>query len=71
MIEENDVIKANKDINDEITFGTKGIVLSVYQNGEVLLIEFLDINGNTIGNGMETVKSKDVILVKKYKKDAP
>ena len=69
MIEENDVVKSNKKINDQIGKGTVGAVLSVYNNGEAFLVEFIDANGNTIGDGMETCFKNDIDLFIKVKKN--
>jgi hypothetical protein len=61
MIEENDIIRTNKRINNEIAEGTKGVVLYVFD--KEFLVEFIDKEGNTIGNGMETVKQEDIDLL--------
>ena len=71
MIEENDIIKANKRINNEIAEGTEGVILYVFDHGKEFLIEFVDNNGDTIGNGMETVKLEDINLLIKIKNSIP
>lgn len=68
MIDEYDTIKAKIDLTDEIKIGTRGVVLLVYDNRNTLLVEFLDENHQTIGNGMTTVNLKDVELVHKFNK---
>lgn len=68
MIEENDVIKTNKRINNEIAEGTEGVVLCVFDKGKEFLIEFIDEKGETIGNGMETVQQADIDLLIKVEK---
>ncbi len=67
MIDENDVVKSNKKINDHIEKGTIGTILSVYENGEAFLVEFFDTDGNTIGDGMETCSKNDIDLFIKVK----
>lgn len=66
MIKENDVVKAKIDLTDEIKRDTIGVILSVYENGNSFLIEFVDENKETIGDGMTLVKLKDVELVYNY-----
>jgi hypothetical protein len=68
MIEENDIIVTNKQINELIKKNTEGVVLSVYNNGEAFLVEFLDSNGDTIGDGMQTVSKDDIELLIKVQK---
>lgn len=68
MIEENDVIRANKKLSNEIVKGTEGVVLCVFHEGKEFLIEFVNKNGETIGNGMETVRKEDVDLLIKVNK---
>lgn len=66
MIKEYDIIKIKIDLTNEITKGTTGTILSVYDNGNFFLIEFFDENEETIGDGMTLVKLEDVELVYKY-----
>lgn len=68
MIEENDIIKVKIDLNDLIKINTLGVVLSVYDNGNSFLIEFVDNNNETIGSGMEVVQLKNIELVFKFKR---
>lgn len=68
MIEENDLVITNKRINELIEISTKGVILSIYNNGDAFLIEFINANGETIGNGMETVQKSDIELLVKSKR---
>lgn len=65
MIIENDIIKSKRDINEKVNAGTFGVVMSVYENGNFLLIEFIDKNGDTIDDGMTLVSVCDVELIQK------
>lgn len=66
MIKEHDVVKAKIDLTDEIKMHTIGVVLSVYENGNFFLVEFVDENNETIGDGMTLVNLKDIGLVYDY-----
>jgi hypothetical protein len=65
MIEELDLIIAAVDINSEVPKNTVGVVLSVSKDGMKYLIEFLDSQNETIGNGMTLVEKDQVKLFKK------
>ena len=59
---ENDVIVSIVDISPIIRKGTKGVILSILEEGKVFLVEFVDEKGgDTIGNGMETVYAYQII----------
>ena len=62
---ENDIIVSIVDISSIINKGTKGVILYVLEEDKVFLVEFVDKNGETIGDGMETVYSYQII---KYNK---
>lgn len=66
MIKEYDVVKVKIDLNDKIKANTIGVVLEVYENGKSFLIEFVDENNETIGDGMTLVKLEDIELVYDY-----
>jgi hypothetical protein len=66
MLFEHDCIKALKDIDALVTKGTAGVILSVYQNGDFYLVEFVDDENWTIGNGMYTVSNDDIELVSRW-----
>lgn len=63
MINENDVVRDKRSLSKEIKINTIGAVLAVFDNGKVFLVEFIDENKQTIGNGMTTVKLEDIELV--------
>lgn len=63
MLKENDVVKAKFDLTENIKKDTKGVILSVYDDGNIYLVEFFDDDNNTIGDGMDTVALKDIELV--------
>lgn len=65
MINEYDVIKIKIDLNDTIKADTIGVILSVYENGKSFLVEFVDENNQTIGDGMTLVNFEDIELVHK------
>ena len=62
---ENDVVVSIVDISPIIKKGTKGVILSILEEDKVFLVEFVDKNGETIGDGMETVYAYQII---KYNK---
>jgi hypothetical protein len=66
MFFEYDSVKAVKDIDDLVTKGTAGVILSVFQNGNFYLVEFVDDENWTIGNGMHTVSKGDIELVTRW-----
>ena len=63
---ENDIIVSIVDISPIINKGTKGVILYVLEEDKAFLVEFFDENGETIGDGMETVYAYQII---KYNKD--
>ncbi|RKR09068.1 uncharacterized protein DUF4926 [Flavobacterium sp. 90] len=68
MIREHDIIKIKIDLNDNIKAGTIGVILSIYENGKFFLVEFVDKNNQTIGDGMTLVDFKDIELVSSHSK---
>ena len=62
MFLENDTIIAKKDISRQIPKGTKGVILEVYKNGDYYLVEFVDNEYCTIGDGLDTVSKDDIEL---------
>lgn len=60
MYQENEIVMANKDITPLILKNTKGVIHSIYDNGNYYLVEFVDEYGDTIGNGLETVSYCDI-----------
>jgi hypothetical protein len=62
MIQIYDTIKSKIKRNDLIDIGTIGVVLNVYNEGNDFLVEFIDSEGNTIGDGMDTVSNEDIEL---------
>lgn len=63
MFIENNIIISKKEISSQIPKGTKGVILEVYKNGDYYLVEFIDNENYTIGDGMETVFKDDIELV--------
>lgn len=63
MINENDVVRATRDLSEEIKINTIGAVLAVFDNSKAFMVEFIDDNKQTIGNGMTTVELGDIELV--------
>ena len=62
---ENDIIVSIVDTSPIIRKGTKGVILTILEEDKVFLVEFIDEKGDTIGNGMETIYSYQII---KYSK---
>lgn len=66
MVKEYDVVKAKIDLTNEIKKHTNGVILSVYEDGKYFLVEFINENKETIGDGMTLVKLEDLDLVYDY-----
>ena len=66
MLKELDLVITNSDINDEIKKDSIGVVLSISNDGKNYLVEFVDKNNNTIGNGMTIVNEQQVRLFGQY-----
>jgi hypothetical protein len=66
MIKENDIVKAKLDLSKNIRKDTEGVILSVYDNGNYFLVEFIDKNSDTIEDGMTKVKVNDIELIYNY-----
>lgn len=60
MYQENEIVIANKDITPLILKNTKGVIHSIYDNGNYYLVEFVDEYGDTIVDGLETVSYCDI-----------
>ncbi len=60
MYQESETVVANKDITPLILKNTKGVIHSIYDNGNYYLVEFVDESGNTIGDGLETISCNDI-----------
>jgi len=68
MYQENETVVATKSISSLILKGTKGVIHSIYDNGKSYLVEFVDDDGNTIADGLETVCFDDIELYSVNKK---
>lgn len=60
IFKENDVIISINDINDDIPKGTEGVIMTILEENKWFLVEFIDDNGDTIGEGMDTVNVQDI-----------
>lgn len=64
MIKELDLVITITDISSEIRQNTIGVVLSISQDSKSYLVEFVDEDKETIGNGMTVVSANQVKLFK-------
>ena len=60
VFKEYDVIIAINDINDNIPKGTEGVIMTILKENKWFLVEFIDNNGETIGEGLDTVNVRDI-----------
>ncbi len=63
ILKENDTIISTNDINENILKGTVGVILNILEKNKYFLVEFVDSNGDTIGDGMETVSINDIAKI--------
>lgn len=57
-----DIVFSTKSISEEVSAGTKGVILDIYEDGKYYLIEFVDEYDSTIGDGMYTVSADNISL---------
>lgn len=60
VFKEYDVIIAINDINVNIAKGTEGVIMTILDEDRWFIVEFIDDNGETLGDGMETVNVDDI-----------
>ena len=60
VFKEYDVIIAINDINVNIPKGTEGVIMTILDEDRWFIVEFIDDNGETLGDGMETVNVDDI-----------
>lgn len=69
MIKELDIVIATTDIGPGIPKNTIGTVLSISKNRKTLLIDFIDENKQTIGDGMTVVYQSQIKLFEEFEFD--
>ncbi|MDP4203138.1 MAG: DUF4926 domain-containing protein [Bacteroidota bacterium] len=62
ILKENDVVKASIKISQKIPQNTIGTILCVFDQGKEYLVEFIDSHGETLEDGLTTVKRDDIEL---------
>jgi len=67
MIKELDVVIATLDISSSIQKNTIGTVLSISKDRKTYLVEFVDANKQTIGDGMTVVGQNQIKLFEEFK----
>ena len=65
MIDTGDPVAPEASPHPAVNHTTKGVILYVLEEDKAFLVEFFDENGETIGDGMETVYAYQII---KYNK---